>query len=123
MTCQCSFAPQAQGLTIGEAAAKVGVRPSAVRHWEVQGLLHPIRDAHSAYRRYDAQQFRRLQIIVLLRTIGYDQHAIRPVLDELAAGRFNQAQAAVEQRAMVLHTASQAALEAAAAFWQYVKRG
>lgn len=108
-----------RGLSVGAAAQQVGVRVSALRHWEQQGLLHPSRDPHSGYRQYDGQQLQRLQIIVLLRSLGYDQHAIRPVLDELSAGRVAQALEAVEQRMQALYTASRAALAAAAAFWTY----
>lgn len=111
---------QTAGLSVGAAAEQAGVRVSALRHWEQQGLLHPSRHPRSGYRQYDGQQLQRLHIIVLLRSMGYDQHAIRPVLDELSAGRLAQALEAVEQRMQALHTASRAALAAAAAFWTYM---
>jgi DNA-binding transcriptional MerR regulator len=49
---------QAQRLRVGEAAKQVGVRVSALRFWEQQGLLYPERDKSSRYRLYDEQQMR-----------------------------------------------------------------
>ena len=83
-------------------------------------LLHPSRDKHSRYRLYDEQQMRRLQVVVLLRDAGYDFDAIRTTLDELAAGRPQQAIAAVERRRAELARASWASLTAMSAFQEYV---
>jgi DNA-binding transcriptional MerR regulator len=85
-------------LRVGEAAALVGVRVSALHFWEQQGLLRPARDRSNRYRQYDEQQMRRLRVVVLLRNAGYDFDAIRMTLDELAAGRPERAIAAAEQR-------------------------
>ncbi|HEV8635932.1 MAG TPA: MerR family DNA-binding transcriptional regulator, partial [Chloroflexota bacterium] len=40
-------------LRIGEAARRAGVRASAARFWEQQGLLLPARDTESGFRLYD----------------------------------------------------------------------
>lgn len=56
-----------QRLRVGAAARLVGVRVSALRFWEQQGLLQPIRESGSKYRLYDEQQLRRLRIVALLR--------------------------------------------------------
>jgi DNA-binding transcriptional MerR regulator len=109
-------------LTIGAAARLVGVRVSALRFWETQGLLQPERDRASGYRRYNGQQLRRLQVVALLRQAGYDFEAIRAVLDELAAGRPGRAIAAAEQRLNDLGAASQRCTAATTAFWEYVQR-
>jgi DNA-binding transcriptional MerR regulator len=109
-----------QPLRVGEAAKQVGVRISALRFWEQQGLLHPIRDKSSHYRLYDEQQMRRLRVVALLREAGYDFDAIRTTLDELAAGRPEQAIAAVEQRHAELAKISWACLTAMAAFQGYI---
>jgi DNA-binding transcriptional MerR regulator len=107
------------GLRVRVAAQRVGVRVSALRHWEQQGLLFPTRDDQSKYRLYDEEQLRRLQVIVLLRGMGYAATAIRPVLDEIAHGTFEQALQAIEQRFEELRTASNTCIQATAAFWQY----
>ncbi|MBE3561725.1 MAG: MerR family transcriptional regulator [Ktedonobacteraceae bacterium] len=74
-----------QPLRVGQAAKQVGVRVSALRFWEQQGLLHPTRDQFSRYRLYDEQQMRRLRVVVLLREAGYGFDVIHTTLEELAA--------------------------------------
>ncbi|MFL5804147.1 MAG: MerR family transcriptional regulator [Roseiflexaceae bacterium] len=109
------------GLTIGAAARRVGVRVSALRFWEEQGLLQPERDPASGYRRYNDEQLRRLQVVALLRQGGYDFAAIHAVLDELAAGQPGRAIDAAERRLKELSAASQRCTEATTAFWEYVR--
>jgi DNA-binding transcriptional MerR regulator len=113
----------ARALRIGEAARQVGVRPSALRFWEQQGLLQPIRDPRSGFRVYDDQQLRRLRVVVLLRRAGYGFEAIRTVLDEVRAGRPDRALAAVEQQRHDLMRESRACAEATTVLWTYLKDG
>lgn len=112
--------PVRDGLRIGEAAALVGVRVSALRFWEEQGLLHPTRDRESGYRIYDEQQLRMLRVVALLRRANYDFPAISRVLADLASGRTDQAIAAAERRLGQLAVKSRLAIQATAAFWDYV---
>jgi DNA-binding transcriptional MerR regulator len=109
-----------QGLRVGAAARLVGVRVSALRFWEQQGLLLPIRENGSNYRLYDKQQLRRLRIVALLRQANHDFAAIRTTLDELEAGQPRRAVAAVEQRHSELASMSWRCLEAMAAFHAYI---
>jgi DNA-binding transcriptional MerR regulator len=110
----------AQRLRVGAAARAVGVRVSALRFWEQQGLLHPIREKGSRYRLYDEHQLRRLRIVALLRQENYDFAAIRTTLDALEAGRPQRAVAAVEQRRSELASLSWRCLEALAALHGYI---
>ena len=105
---------------VGEAAKQVGARVSAVHFWEHQGLLHPLRELHSRYRLYDEHQMRRLRVVALLREAGYPFTIIQSVLDEVAAGRPEQAIAAVENRREELTRTSWSCLEALTFFHQYV---
>jgi DNA-binding transcriptional MerR regulator len=107
-------------LRVGEAAKAVGVRPSALRFWEQQGLLQPERDERSGYRIYDQRQMRQLEVVALLRGVNYGFDAIRLVLDELTAGRFESTLRAVEKRRTVMATSSRACMEATAALWRYI---
>ncbi|GCE24151.1 MerR family transcriptional regulator [Dictyobacter kobayashii] len=111
---------QPQPLRVGEAAKQVGVRISALHFWEQQGCLQPLRDRDSHYRLYDEQQMRRLRVVVLLREAGYNFNVILPVLDELAAGRPEQAIAAVEKRREELTRTSWTCIEAITLFQSYV---
>jgi DNA-binding transcriptional MerR regulator len=109
-----------QSLRVGEAARQVGVRVSALRFWEQQGLLHPFRDRGSRYRLYDEQQMQHLRVVVLLREAGYNFPVIRSVLDEMAAGRPEKAIVAVEKRREELTWTSWRCIEALACFQRYV---
>jgi DNA-binding transcriptional MerR regulator len=111
---------QSQGVRVGEAARHVNVRVSALHFWEQQGLLHPLRDQGNRYRLYDAQQMRRLYVVVLLREAGYNFDVIRSVLDELVAGQPEKAVVAVEKRREELTHTSWACVEALASFQHYV---
>jgi DNA-binding transcriptional MerR regulator len=110
-----------QRLRVGEAARQVGVRVSALHFWEQQSLLHPLREQSSRYRLYDEHQMRRLRMVVLLREAGYDFNVILSVLDELAAGRPEQAIAAVEKRREELKRTSWVCIEALVSFQSYVR--
>lgn len=109
-------------LRVGEAAKAVGVRPSALRFWEQQGLLQPGRDESSGYRLYDPRQMRRLEMVALLRGADYDFDTIRSMLKELAEGRPQAAMRAVEKRRGDIARTSRACAEATAALWEYVSR-
>jgi len=113
-------AHSSEPLRVGAAARLVGVRVSAMRFWEQQGLLQPARERGSRYRLYDQRQIRRLRIVALLRQANYDFAAIRTALDELEAGELQRAVAAVERRRSDLARASWSCLEATAGFYAYI---
>ncbi len=106
-------------LRVGAAARLVGVRVSALRFWEQQGLLRPGRESGSRYRFYDERQLRRLRIVALLRQANYDFDAIRTTLDELEAGQPQRAAAAVERRRSELTSKSWRCLQAMATLYVY----
>jgi len=108
-------------MRIGEAARQVGVEVSAVRFWEEQGLLEPVRDTSSGYRMYDAHQLFLLQVIVLLRRADYDFDAIRPVLDGLEQGRPERALKMAERRLRKLARSSLRCARATAALYAYIE--
>ncbi|HEY8596865.1 MAG TPA: MerR family transcriptional regulator [Thermomicrobiales bacterium] len=110
-----------QRLRVGAAARLVGVRVSALRFWDQQGLLQPVRDDESKYRLYDEQQLRRLRIVVLLRQANYDFPAIHTTLNELEAGQPERAVAAVEQRRSDLAATSWRCIAALATLHGYVE--
>jgi DNA-binding transcriptional MerR regulator len=105
---------------IGAAARRAGVRVSAVRFWEAQGLLHPRRDPGSGYRLFDDEQVLRLHVVAVLRQAGYPFDAVRAVLAQVVAGRPSTVLAAIERRRGALTRASERCSRATAAFWGYV---
>ena len=112
---------QPQSVRVGEAARLVGVRVSALRFWEQQGLLYPVRDHSSHYRLYDEQQMYRLRVVALLREANYPFNVIEAVLDELSAGRAEQAIVAVEKRREELTRISWACIEGLGSLRLYVR--
>ncbi|MHB8598801.1 MAG: MerR family transcriptional regulator [Ktedonobacteraceae bacterium] len=107
-------------LYIRVVAQRVGVRVSAIRFWEAQGLVQPVRDKSSKYRLYDQQHVRTLQVIALLRKANYGFEAIRSVLEQLASGTPEQALAAAENRHKELMERSRRCAEATATLWEYL---
>jgi MerR family transcriptional regulator, redox-sensitive transcriptional activator SoxR len=67
--------PQPQ-LTIGEVAARAGMRASRIRYYEARGLL-PEPERSSGQRRYTEEALRRLAIVDAAQRIGF-------TLDEIA---------------------------------------
>lgn len=66
--------------TIGEAAARFGLAPSALRHYEELGLLTPV-SRTGGKRCYDRVQMRRLAFVCTARDLGLPLAATREVLD------------------------------------------
>src|SRR5699024_433132 len=69
--------------TIGEAAKEVDVASSAIRHWEKEGLITPVRNQESGYRNYSAADVRKLFVIRTLRQAVYSLDIVREVLEEV----------------------------------------
>ncbi len=82
----------AQGLAIGEVAARAGMSASRIRYYEARGLLaEPERFAGK--RRYTEEVFRRLAIIDAAQRVGFTLEEIRDLLgsrDELAHERLRR---------------------------------
>lgn len=78
-------APGTPGLLrIADAARAVGVSPSALRLWERQGLVTPVRAGRE--RRYGPDEMTRLRCVHRLRTVeGLNAAGIRRALGESAA--------------------------------------
>ncbi|MFV0134362.1 MerR family transcriptional regulator [Streptomyces sp. HMX87] len=75
--------PPAAGLRIGDVAALIGVRTSALRVWEAAGLLAPRRERGTGYRVYDPADVRDARVVHVLRRSHYPLDQIRPVLEGL----------------------------------------
>jgi DNA-binding transcriptional MerR regulator len=105
---------------VKEAAQEANVRVSALRFWEEQGLLQPIRDKTSRYRLYDEAQIRQLKVVALLRKTGYGFEAIRAVLAQMATGTPEEALKAAEHRLRELTEESRRCMAATAMLWDYI---
>src|SRR5213594_3012344 len=72
-------------LTIGQVASRAGLRASAVRYYEAQGLL-PAASRRGGKRVYDASILERLAVIALAKMAGFEIHEIRDALSRVGDG-------------------------------------
>jgi DNA-binding transcriptional MerR regulator len=78
-------------LTIGALAKQVGVRTSALRFYEEQGLLSPAGRNESGYRVYGQDAIARVQRIQRAQRLGFSLSDIRPLLDAWDTGDLSDA--------------------------------
>jgi DNA-binding transcriptional MerR regulator len=115
-------APSPHRLRIGEVAALVGVRTSALRVWEEAGLLVPGREHGTGYRVYGPADVRDARVVRALRRSHHLFDRIRPVLDDLRReGSTEALRAAVEARGQALTARTRAMLAGAAALHAYLE--
>lgn len=69
-------------LTVGQAAARIGVTVRALHHWDEIALARPSSRSTAGYRLYTAADVERLRRIVVYRELGLDLDAIGDVLDD-----------------------------------------
>jgi MerR family redox-sensitive transcriptional activator SoxR len=72
-------------LGIGEVAREAGVRVSAIRFYERNGLL-PAAEREGGRRRFGADTVRRLQVIGVAKQAGFSLEEIRALLDSIDRG-------------------------------------
>ncbi|EFD67551.1 MerR family transcriptional regulator [Streptomyces lividans TK24] len=110
------------GLRIGEVAALVGVRTSALRVWEAAGLLVPGREHGTGYRVYGPADVRDARVVRTLRRSHHLFEQIRPVLEDLRrAGSGAALRAAVEAHGRALTVRTRSMLAGAAALHAYLE--
>ncbi|MCK7627402.1 MerR family transcriptional regulator [Streptomyces sp. RS10V-4] len=108
-------------LRIGEVAARLGVRTSALRVWESAGLLAPEREAATGYRWFGAAEVRDARLIQLLRRSHYPLPQIRTVLDGLRrTGSSAALRAVLARRAAELTERSRAMLDGSGRLHAYL---
>ncbi|WP_030544339.1 MerR family transcriptional regulator [Streptomyces albus] len=78
-------ATDTDGLTVGQASARLGVTVRALHHWDEIGLARPSLRTAAGYRLYTAGDLERLQRVVVYRELGLGLDRIRAVLDDAAA--------------------------------------
>lgn len=76
--------------TIREIADIAGVNPSAIRHWEKEGLLQSRRNPENGYRIFTAADLRRVLVISSLRKTVYYIENMKELLDTLDTGSYAQ---------------------------------
>ncbi len=70
-----------EALTIGQLARRAGLRTSALRYYEEQGLLIPVRRTQAGYRLYDARAEQTLRFIQRAQRLGFSLTDIGALLE------------------------------------------
>ncbi|MFE0474029.1 MerR family transcriptional regulator [Streptomyces sp. NPDC058947] len=113
--------PRSGGLRIGEVAALLGVRTSALRVWEAAGLLTPSRERATGYRTYDPPDVRDARLIHTLRRSHYLFTQIKPILDGLRReGSTEALRAAIATRTETLTARTRGMIKGAGALHTYL---
>lgn len=74
----------ADGLTVGQAATRLGVTIRALHHWDEIDLARSSLSTPTGYRLYTAADLERLHRIVVYRELGLGLERIRAILDDSA---------------------------------------
>lgn len=81
------------GLTIAEAAERLGLTPDTLRYYEKDGLLlAPVPRAASGHRRYGPDELRWVELVTRLRSTGMAIRDVRRYADLVRAGAGNEAE-------------------------------
>jgi MerR family transcriptional regulator, thiopeptide resistance regulator len=75
----------ADGLTVGQVATRLGVTVRALHHWDEIGLARPSLRTAAGYRLYTAGDLERLYRVVVYREIGLGLAGIRAIVDDATA--------------------------------------
>ena len=76
----------AKFLSIGQVAKRTGLSVSAIRYYEMERLVHPIRNA-VGQRQFLRSDIRRLSFIMIAQKLGFPLEQIRIQLDSLPDNR------------------------------------
>ena len=68
-------------LTIGNVAKRVGVRPSAIRFYEIKGIVRPAARGQNGYRIYGNDAIRLLLFVRRAQSLGITLREIKPLLE------------------------------------------
>ncbi len=76
-------------MLIGELCKRSGLSKDTIRHYESKGLIQPKKIAAGtrSYRHYDEQSLERLELIRIGAKSGMPLREMRPILDNLMAGK------------------------------------
>jgi DNA-binding transcriptional MerR regulator len=84
-------APATHGLTIAEAAERLGLSTDALRYYEKDGLLlRPVERSASGHRRYGPDDLRWIELLTRLRATGMAIRDVRRYADLVRAGGGNE---------------------------------
>ncbi|MGI2328283.1 TioE family transcriptional regulator [Planococcus sp. YIM B11945] len=90
-------------LTIGEAAKFTDVPASAIRHWEKEGLLNPVRDPENGYRLFTPLHIRQILLIRTLRRTVYFLDSMREIVQAVGTQNIDKVRNLAEDALKSIH--------------------
>ena len=74
-------------LTIGNVARRVGIRSSAIRYYETQGIVQPAARGANGYRIYNHDAVKMLLFVRRAQSLGITLKEMKPLLSLASQGR------------------------------------
>lgn len=108
-------------MTIGEVAQMVGVKPSAIRHWEQEGLITSNRNKDNGYRVYTITELRKIILISSLRKTVYYIENMKQLLNEIETQNYKKVELSFELALQKLNSQLMKQFLGIAELMKYVK--
>jgi len=108
-------------MTIGEVAQMAGVKPSAIRHWEQEGLITSNRNKDNRYRVYTLTELRKIILISSLRKTVYFIENMKQLLNEIETQNYKKVEMSFELALQKLNSQLMKQFLGIAELMKYVK--
>ncbi|KAA1186475.1 MerR family DNA-binding transcriptional regulator [Paenibacillus sp. B2(2019)] len=108
-------------MTIGEVAQMAGVKPSAIRHWEQEGLITSNRNKDNGYRVYTVTELRKIILISSLRKTVYYIENMKQLLNEIETQNYKKVEMSFELALQKLNSQLMKQFLGIAELMKYVK--
>ncbi|MEK4295559.1 MerR family DNA-binding transcriptional regulator [Paenibacillus sp. FSL R5-0914] len=108
-------------MTIGEVAQMAGVKPSAIRHWEQEGLITSNRNKDNGYRVYTITELRKIILISSLRKTVYYIENMKQLLNEIETQNYKKVELTFELALQKLNSQLMKQFLGIAELMKYVK--
>lgn len=108
-------------MTIGEVAQMAGVKPSAIRHWEQEGLITSNRNKDNGYRLYTVTELRKIILISSLRKTVYYIENMKQLLNEIETQNYKKVEMSFELALQKLNSQLMKEFLGIAELMKYVK--
>ncbi|GAA0362041.1 TioE family transcriptional regulator [Bacillus horti] len=90
-------------MNIGEVAKIADVQPSAIRHWEKEGLIIPERDPENGYRLFTPMHIRQILLIRTLRKTVYFLENMKEIVQAVEHHSLEKAKKVTENALVSIH--------------------
>ncbi|WP_340394324.1 MerR family DNA-binding transcriptional regulator [Paenibacillus sp. FSL E2-0190] len=108
-------------MTIGEVAQMAGVNPSAIRHWEQEGLISSNRNKDNGYRVFTLTELRKIILISSLRKTVYYIENMKQLLNEIETHNYKKVEVSFQLALQKLNSQLMKQFFAIAELTNYVK--